>query len=109
MSAKASSIDDSRIGDFFPRSQGCKEEAVKFFQCFQANSVMESDSDVLAGERGLKACLNDKKVYEMCMGKKNTIDPKRYRVSWDVPTVISRISSFPVGQVQEEYRKRQKD
>lgn len=75
--------EDETLPDFFPRVvKLCVKPSNAFFQCISEKSVKESNSDVEAGNRGIRACLNEKKLYETCMLKHDPKmnDPKRHRV-----------------------------
>ena len=75
---------EETLPDFFPRQiKACSKQSETFFKCLSEKSVKENDADIEAGNRGIRACLKEKKDYETCIIKHDTKykDPKRHRVS----------------------------
>lgn len=71
---------------FFPAStRQCAKVSQEFFDCFSLQAVKTSDSDIDAGDRGLKACQKELKAYKSCMEtcfeQKKELQQKRFRVS----------------------------
>ena len=74
---------EETLPDFFPRVvKLCSKPADAFFKCISEKSVKDSNGDIEAGNRGVRACLKEKKLYETCMMKHDPKmnDPKRHRV-----------------------------
>jgi hypothetical protein len=47
--------------DHFPRvASSCKDPAHTFFQCFSQKSLKENNNDTMAGQRGLRTCIDGK-------------------------------------------------
>ena len=74
---------EETLPDFFPRVvKLCSIPADAFFKCISEKSIKESNGDIEAGSRGIRACLKEKKLYEICMIKHDPKmnEPKRHRV-----------------------------
>ena len=69
---------DVTFHDNFPKVMSCKSVAEPFFECLNTNTKKTDPLDAEAGARGLKACLKQKKAYDMCMDKCGP--PKQFRV-----------------------------
>jgi hypothetical protein len=76
-----------RMPGVFPRAPlACKDVSEPFFQCLNENSIKSTTEDKDASMRGLIACQQQMKAYELCV--------KKYEESKPLPKL----------RVQEEYR-----
>ncbi len=91
-------MEDITFPDCFPSApKACSDQSTSFFTCLLENSQKQSPDDKMAGERGLKLCLAEKKLYEECVARFNASNAN----------IGTKNNSTRRFRVQEEYQLKQ--